>query len=165
MDCRAGAGGVRLAVMMILALALVTTSITMALRYVPLETFGMTANFGPGVAVRVFLVTLPFAVIGAGLLTVVASFTRSYKEAQSWLGVIMLVPTVPIAIASVLSVQPSAALMLVPSLSQHLVIQGLMRGEPLSAAWVLLSVASSLLLGWLLGWLAGRLYRREAILG
>ncbi|MBF8291901.1 MAG: transporter permease [Steroidobacteraceae bacterium] len=153
------------AVMMILALALVTTSITVALRYVPLETFGMTANFGPGVAARVFLVTLPFALIGAGLLTVVASFTRSYKEAQSWLGVVMLVPTVPIAIASVLSVQPTAKLMLVPSLSQHLVIQGLMRGEPLAAAWVLLSIASSLLLGGLLGWLAGRLYRREAILG
>jgi sodium transport system permease protein len=108
---------------------------------------------------------LPFATIGAGLLTVVASFTRSYKEAQSWLGVVMLVPTVPIAIASVLSVQPSAMLMLVPSLSQHLVIQGLMRGEPLAASWVLLSVASSVLLGGLLGWLAGRLYRREAILG
>jgi len=153
------------AVMMILALALVTTSITVALRYVPLETFGMTANFGPGVAARVFLVTLPFALIGAGLLTVVASFTRSYKEAQSWLGVVMLVPTVPIAIASVLSVQPTAKLMLVPSLSQHLVIQGLMRGEPLAAAWVVLSIASSLLLGGLLGWLAGRLYRREAILG
>ncbi|MSQ91713.1 MAG: ABC transporter permease [Gammaproteobacteria bacterium] len=153
------------AIMMILALALVTTSIAAALRYVPLETFGMTANFGPGVALRVFLVTLPFAMIGAGLLTVVASFTRSYKEAQSWLGVVMLVPTVPIAIASVLSVQPTAMLMLVPSLSQHLVIQGLMRGEPLAAAWVLLSIASSLLLGLLLGWLAGRLYRREAILG
>jgi sodium transport system permease protein len=152
-------------VMMILALALVIVSIATALRYVPLETFGMTANFGPGVAARVFLVTLPFALIGAGLLTVVASFTRSYKEAQSWLGVVMLVPTVPIAIASVLSVQPSATLMLVPSLSQHLVIQGLMRGEPLAATWVLLSVSSSLLLGWLLGWLAGRLYRREAILG
>ena len=153
------------AVMMILALALVVASITVALRYVPLETFGMTANFGPGVAAGVFLIMLPFALIGAGLLTVVASFTRSYKEAQSWLGVVMLVPTVPIAIASVLAVQPSAKLMLVPSLSQHLVIQGLMRGEPLSATWVLLSVGSSLLLGWLLGWLAGRLYRREAILG
>jgi sodium transport system permease protein len=152
-------------VMMILALLLVTASIAAALRYVPLETFGMTANFGPGVAVRVFLVTLPFALIGAGLLTVVASFTRSYKEAQSWLGVVMLVPTVPIAIASVLSVQPSATLMLVPSLSQHLVIQGLMRGEPLAATWVLLSVGSSLLVGLMLGWLAGRLYRREAILG
>jgi sodium transport system permease protein len=153
------------AIMMILALALVITWITVALRFVPLETFGMTANFGPGVAVRVFLMTLPFALIGAGLLTVIASFTRSYKEAQSWLGVVMLVPTVPIAIASVLAVQPSANLMLVPSLSQHLLIQGLMRDEPLSLAWVLLSVASSLLLGVLLGWLAGRLYRREAILG
>jgi sodium transport system permease protein len=153
------------AVMMILALALVITWITVALRFVPLETFGMTANFGPAVAVRVFLMTLPFALIGAGLLTVIASFTRSYKEAQSWLGIVMLVPTVPIAIASVLAVQPSAMLMLVPSLSQHLLIQGLMRDEPLSPAWVLLSVASSLLLGVLLGWLAGRLYRREAILG
>ena len=151
--------------MMTIALALVTASIGAALDYVPLETFGMSANFGPGVAWRVFLVTLPFAAIGAGLLTVVASFTRSYKEAQSWVGIGMLVPTVPIAIAGVLSVQPSAPLMLVPSLSQHLVIQGLMRGEPLPAGWVALSVAASLAIAAALCWLAGRLYRREAILG
>jgi sodium transport system permease protein len=153
------------AVMMAAALALVTASIAIALDYVPLETFGMSANFGPGVAWRVFLAVLPFALVGAALLTVVASFTKSYKEAQSWLGVVMLVPTVPIAIAGVLAVQPQAALMLVPSLSQHLVIQGLMRGDPLPASWMLLSVASTLLLGFLLAWLAGRLYRREAILG
>jgi sodium transport system permease protein len=152
-------------VMMAAALALVTASIAVALDYVPLETFGMSANFGPGVAWRVFLAVLPFALVGAALLTVVASFTKSYKEAQSWLGVVMLVPTVPIAIAGVLAVQPQAALMLVPSLSQHLVIQGLMRGDPLPASWMLLSVASTLLLGVLLAWLAGRLYRREAILG
>ncbi|MGQ0430735.1 MAG: ABC transporter permease, partial [Gammaproteobacteria bacterium] len=106
------------ATMMALALALVTTSVAAALQYVPLETFGMSANFGAGVAWRVFLAVLPFALVGASLLTVVASFTRSYKEAQSWLGVVMLVPTVPIAIAGVLDVQPQAPLMLVPSLSQ-----------------------------------------------
>jgi sodium transport system permease protein len=153
------------AVMMAAALALVTASIAVALDYVPLETFGMSANFGPGVAWRVFLAVLPFALVGAALLTVVASFTKSYKEAQSWLGVVMLVPTVPIAIAGVLAVQPQAALMLVPSLSQHLVIQGLMRGDPLPTSWMLLSAGSTLLLGILLAWLAGRLYRREAILG
>jgi sodium transport system permease protein len=153
------------ALMMAAALALVTASIAVALDYVPLETFGMSANFGRGVAWRVFLAVLPFALVGAALLTVVASFTKSYKEAQSWLGVVMLVPTVPIAIAGVLAVQPQAALMLVPSLSQHLVIQGLMRGDPLPASWMLLSAGSTLLLGILLAWLAGRLYRREAILG
>ncbi|HSG66214.1 MAG TPA: hypothetical protein VLD39_14480, partial [Gammaproteobacteria bacterium] len=125
----------------------------------------MTANFGPAVAWRVLLTVLPFALAGAALLTVVASFTKSYKEAQSWLGVVMLVPTVPIAIAGVLDVQPEAALMLVPSLSQHLVIQALMRGEALPASWLALSAAGTLALGLGLAWLAERLYRREAILG
>ncbi len=153
------------AVMMGLALALVTVTIMAALRWMPLESLGMSANFGPAVAASVFLVTLPFALVGAGLLTVVASFTRSYKEAQSWLGIVMLVPTLPVAIAGVLAVKASAPLMLVPSLSQHLVIQGLMRGESLPAAWLALSAGSTLLLGLALTWLAGRLYRREAILG
>jgi sodium transport system permease protein len=153
------------AFMMAVALALVTVSIAVALDYVPLETFGMSANFGPGVAWRVFLTVLPFSLVGAALLTVVASFTKSYKEAQSWLGVAMLVPTLPIAVAGVLAVQPSAPLMLVPSLSQHLVIQGLMRGQPVPNSWMLLSVTSTLLIGFALAWLAGRLYRREAILG
>jgi sodium transport system permease protein len=153
------------AVMMTLALALVTASIVVALDAVPLETFGMSANFGAGVAWRAFLAVLPFAALGAAMLTVVASFTKSYKEAQSWLGIVMLVPTVPIAVAGVLAVQPSAPLMLVPSLSQHLVIQALMRGDALPASWLALSVASTLALGLALAWLAGRLYRREAILG
>ena len=153
------------AVMMLAALAFVAISIAVSLQAVPLETFGMSANFGPGVVWRVFLTVAPFALVAAAILTVVASFTRTYKEAQSWLSIVLLVPTVPIAIASVLSVQPQAGLMLVPSLAQHLLIQGLIRGEPLPAAWAALAAAACLALGIALAWLAGRLYRREAILG
>jgi sodium transport system permease protein len=151
--------------MMLAALAIVSCSIAVSLRAIPLETFGMSANFGPSVVWRVFATVAPFSLLAAGILTVVASFTRTYKEAQSWLGIVLLVPTVPIAIAGVLAVQPQALLMLVPSLSQHLLIQGLLRGEPLPAAWALLAAASCLVLGIALAWLAGRLYRREAILG
>lgn len=153
------------AVMMLAALAMVSASIAVSLRAIPLETFGMSANFGPSTIWRVFATVAPFALLAAGLLTVVASFTRTYKEAQSWLGVVLLVPTVPIAIASVLEVAPQASLMLVPSLSQHLLIQGLIRGEPLPTAWAILAAASCLVLGMALAWAAGRLYRREAILG
>lgn len=150
---------------MAMALLLVVTSTALCVRQLPLESVGMSANFGPEVALGILLSTLPFVGVGAALLTVVASFTRSYKEAQTWLGAVMLVPTLPIAIAGVLDVQPQASLMLVPSLSQHLVIQALMRGEPLPAAWIALSVAATLALGLLLAWLAGNLYRRESILG
>ena len=153
------------AVMMLVALTLVAVAIAVSLEAVPLETFGMTANFGPGVVWRVFLTAAPFALVAAAILTVVASFTRTYREAQSWLGILLLVPTVPIAIASVLSVEPQARLMLVPSLAQHLLIQGLIRGEPLPAAWAALAATACVALGIALAWLAGRLYRREAILG
>jgi sodium transport system permease protein len=122
-------------------------------------------NFGAGVVWSVFLAVAPFTLIGAAMLTVVASFTRTYKEAQSWLGIVLLVPTLPIAMATVLDVAPRASLMLVPSLSQHLQIQGLIRGEPLPVAWALLATVSCLILGMALAWLAGRLYRRESILG
>jgi sodium transport system permease protein len=150
---------------MSVALALVTITVALSIHRLPLETIGMSANFGPLVALGVFLSTLPFVTIGAALLTVVASFTRSYKEAQTWLGVVMLVPTLPIAVAGVLGIKASPALMAVPSLSQHLLIQGLLRGEPLPAAYAAISVISTLILGALLTGAAGRLYQREKILG
>ncbi len=150
---------------MTVALALVTATLALSIRKLPLESIGMSANFGPDVALGVFLSTLPFVLVGASLLTVVASFTRSYKEAQAWLGAVMLVPTLPIALAGLLGVAASPALMAVPSLSQHLLIQGFLRGDPLPASYVAISVGTTLALGALLTWVAGRLYQREKILG
>ncbi len=150
---------------MAIALGLVVATLGLSVHRVPLEDIGMSANFGLGVGLALFAATLPFVVVGAALLTVVASFTRSYKEAQTWLGVVLVVPTLPIAIAGLLDVRASAPLMAVPSLSQHLLIQGLLRDEPLPAAYAAISVASTLAVGLALTWLAGRLYRREKILG
>jgi sodium transport system permease protein len=152
-------------VMMTLALALMLAVLAVMLRRLPLEEIGMSVNFGPAVALAVFGAMLPFTLVGAALLTVVASFTRSYKEAQTWLGMVLLVPTLPIAVAGVLEVSPSPALMAVPSLSQHLLMQGLLRGEPLPASYAAISVTATLGIGLALAWVAGRLYRREKILG
>ncbi len=108
---------------------------------------------------------LPFALLGAAGMTAVASFTKSYKEAQTYLTVVMLVPTLPIIFAALFTLRPSLVLMLVPSLSQHLVITGMMKGDPLSMVYVAISFASTLVIGLLLLGLAARLYRREGILG
>jgi len=76
---------------MLLSLAITLAAFTVGLKLVPLEALGMSANFGPGVAVRVFLVAMPFVLLGASLMTVVASFTRTYKEAQSYLTLVLLI--------------------------------------------------------------------------
>jgi sodium transport system permease protein len=108
---------------------------------------------------------LPLIPLGAALMTVVAAFTRTYREAQTWLGLVLLVPTLPLMFAGALGLRPSAARMLVPSLSQHFLITGLLRGEALPPAWVALSAGVSLALGALLIVVAGRLYTRERLLG
>jgi sodium transport system permease protein len=108
---------------------------------------------------------LPFVPLGAGLMTAVASFTRSNREAQSWLSVVMLLPIAPIMFAVVNGTKPTAALMMVPSLSQHLLATSLMRGDAIPPLHAAISAGTTLALGGLLVWIAIRLYKREAILG
>ena len=98
-------------------------------------------------------------------MTLVAAYTRTYREAQSYLGAVLLVPTLPLVFAGALGLRPTLALMAIPSLSQHFLITSLLRDEPLPLSFVAVSVGATLLAGALLVALAGRLYRREALLG
>ncbi len=150
---------------MLLSLAISIASFAVSLPHVPLEQLGMSANLALPVALKVFGVMLPFILLGAALLTVVASFTRSYKEAQTYLGVVLLVPTLPIIVAAIYTVKPTLELMAIPSLSQHLLLTALLKDEVLDPAFILVSAGSTLALGAILTWLAAVLYRREGILG
>jgi sodium transport system permease protein len=150
---------------MLAALALTLVAYTVALRYMPLERLGMSSSFGLGTAVAAFFVLAPFAPLGAALMTIVASFTKTYREAQTYLSFLLLVPTLPVIFATVLNVESDWTLMWIPSMSQHLLITSLIKDQPLDAGLVALSAGSSLVFAALLGWLALHLYRREAILG
>jgi sodium transport system permease protein len=150
---------------MLASLALTLVAFTLALRQMPLEQIGMSSNFGFATAALAFVLLCPFAPLGAALMTTVASFTKTYREAQTYLTFVLLVPTLPLAFATMLNIEPEAKLMWIPSLSQHLLITTLIKDQPLDWSFVAISVASTLAFGALLGALAVRLYRREAILG
>ena len=150
---------------MSVSLLLTLAAFGVVLTFIPLEALGMSANFGPRVVLAIFAVMVTFVPLGAGLMTVVASFTRSNREAQSWLSVVMMLPIAPIMFAVVSGTKPSAALMAVPSLSQHLLATSLMRGDAIPSLHILICAGTTLALGALLVGLAIRLYQREAILG
>ncbi len=150
---------------MSISLLLTLAAFGVVLQFIPLEALGMSANFGPRVVLAIFAVMLPFVPLGAGLMTAVASFTRSNREAQSWLSVVMLLPIAPIMFAVVNGTKPSAALMTIPSLSQHLLATSLMRGDSIPALHAAISAGTTLALGAVLVLIAIRLYQREAILG
>jgi sodium transport system permease protein len=150
---------------MCISLALSLTAFVCVFRFVPLERLGMSANLGFGTALTFFAICLPFVPLGATLMTFVASFTRTYREAQTYLASVLLVPTLPIAFASIYSLKAKSSLMFIPSLSQHLLMTSVLKDEHILLSDVLVSAAASLVLALILFVLTARHWRRETMLG
>lgn len=146
------------------SLILFLASLAVSLPFAPLERIGMSLELGTATCLAIFVVSTPLIFMGAALLTVVASFARSYKEAQTYLTIVILVPTLPLIITQLLDLPPSAPLMLVPSLSQAALITGLIEGDPLPWTHLAISLGATGMAAAALAWLAVSLYRRERIL-
>jgi sodium transport system permease protein len=150
---------------MCLSLAISLTAFVFVFRFVPLERLGMSANLGVVTALEFFAICLPFVPLGAALMTFVASFTRSYREAQTYLTTVLLVPTLPIAFASIYSLKTNSSLMFIPSLSQHLLMTSVLKDEPIAMVDIAASAGSSSLVALILITLTARHWRRETMLG
>jgi sodium transport system permease protein len=150
---------------MCLSLAISLTAFVCVFRFVPLERLGMSANLGARTGLEFFAICLPFVPLGAALMTFVASFTRTYREAQTYLTSVLLVPTLPIAFASIYSLKTKSSLMFIPSLSQHLLMTSVLKDEPIAVFDVIASAGSSVLLALVLIVLTAGHWRRETMLG
>jgi sodium transport system permease protein len=139
---------------MCISLALSLTAFVCVFRFLPLEKLGMSANLGAGTALVFFAICLPFVPLGAALMTFVASFTA-----------VLLVPTLPIAFASIYSLKTQSSLMFIPSLSQHLLMTSVLKDDPVAAVDVWVSAAATLGVALILTVLTARHWRRETMLG
>ena len=109
------------------------------------------------------LATLPLALFASSLQVMLATFARSYKEAQTYLSMLMLLPMVPHFIASMSSLGDAWWMLPIPALGQHLLLTDVLGGEAIDIGSILLVVLSSPLLGLLCVELTARLFERERI--
>ena len=124
----------------------------------------MSANLGPAACLRIYLAMLPFAMLGAALMMVVASYSKGFREAQTYTSLAMVVPALPIIVVALNPLQPTLAWMLVRSLSQHLLITGIVKGDAIAPAHAATSAASALLFAALCLLATVRRYRSERLL-
>jgi sodium transport system permease protein len=105
----------------------------------------MDLGLGPAFALEVVVLMLPLVLLIAALQTLVAAFSRSYREAQTYLGILMVVPALPSVLLSVTPVKTASWMYTVPLLGQQVGITELLMGGSLRAA----QVATCLLCGFL----------------
>ena len=112
----------------------------------------------------IFLICLPIALLASAIQMVVASFAKSTKEAGTYLPFIALIPSLPGMVLAFFPVKPALWMMLIPTFGQQLLINQLMRLEPMDTMNVVTSTVMTLLLSAGLSLIAILLYKRERII-
>ncbi|MBT3556134.1 MAG: ABC transporter permease [Rhodospirillales bacterium] len=116
------------------------------------------------VVLGILVVTLPLMAAAVGVQFVIATVTKSFKEAQTYLGLLPLVPAIPGMLLVFAPVQIQGWMMAVPTFSQTLLLGQLLRGETISVVHLAISAGTTLALAAVLVTIASRLYDREALI-
>lgn len=153
------------AVFSMLSLALTVIVFALAFPQLDLGGLGINTSLDISQVVSILLVSLPFTVFAAGMLTLVASYAKSYKEAQTYLSIVMLVPLIPVIVGTVMRADLSLTGALIPGFSQHLLIMEIVKGAAVPLLFMLYSAGTTLAAGALMIGGAVMLYRSERILG
>jgi sodium transport system permease protein len=145
------------------SLVLTLLAFRITLPYLPLAGLGMDLGLGVNAMVGIFLVVTPVALLAAALLTVLATYAKSFREAQSYMGLVLLIPMIPTFMFMSNPLKPEASMMPIPLFSQNLLIGELVRGEPIPVQWLLYSAAGTLIFAFALMAFAATLFSRPRV--
>ncbi|MFK7892400.1 MAG: hypothetical protein AB8B63_16400, partial [Granulosicoccus sp.] len=146
-----------------LSALLTSLSIYGLFRVFPVELMGGQITFDGITLTRAFMLASPLLFFISGLLITVSAITRSTKQAQTYLGLLMIIPMAPFFILQFINVHSTVFTMGLPMLSQYQLLESVVLGDELPLQHIALSFAGTLLCTAALLALASAIYRRERI--
>ncbi len=145
------------------ALLLSIVAFSIAGQFLPTAKLGMSLTIGMRFAVLTMFVMLPLVVLIAALQTLAAAFAKSFREAQTYLSLLMFVPAVPTLLMSVFPLKTQTWMYAVPLMGQQVVITRLLRGDPVGNSDLLLCFATSTAAAVLVYFVTAAIYRSERL--
>jgi len=146
------------------SLTLTLVAFRIVLPLMPVGAFGMDLTLGLATLLKILVVISPVAILAAALLTLLASFAKSYREAQSYMGLVILIPMIPSLIFMANPVKAESWMMNVPLFSQNMLIGEIIRDQSVPLAWYTMSIASTLVIGLALAIIAASIYNRPKLI-
>ena len=149
----------------IFAVFLTLVAFAIGFNVFPIEEYvGFQVSIDVNAMIGIFLISLPMILLASALQMIIATFTRSFKEAQTYVAFLPLIPALPGIALAFIPVRATYWNMAIPTFGQQLLINQLMRGEPINPLNVVVSVISTILVAGILIFIAIRLFERERIL-
>jgi sodium transport system permease protein len=153
------------AVMFSAACMLLTLGTTAAvMTRLPLHELGLRVSLGAAEMLGIVAATLPVALLASGMQILVATFARSYKEAQMYVQFLMLLPMFPGFFSMVYPIDARPWMVPIPILGQQVLLEKVLGGELVGLASFSAAGGSALVIGLLCVAGAARLFRSERII-
>jgi sodium transport system permease protein len=145
--------------------SLVLTAVAFSLvgHILPAEKLGMSFDLGARFIGQSILLELPLIALFAVLETLVAAFAKSYREAQTYLSLLMIVPILPSMVMSFMPVKAASWMYAVPLLAQQIGVSDLLRGTPVSAASIGMALVTGFAFAAIIGVVTAWVYRSERL--
>ena len=120
-------------------LAVVSTAVTLEL--ISLEALGVDPKLTPSMQLAIFASLIPMAFLASSAQMLVSLFAKTFKEAQTYLGMLTLLPALPVMFTMFREVKTAAWMYWVPIMGQQQLMTSIMRGEGMSAVGFVIAAA------------------------
>jgi len=108
--------------------------LTLAFHFIPFKDVGIKVDVGLKEIAIIFLVLFPVAIFSTGLQFLISIFARSFKDAQTYMGLMVFIPMVPLFYTLINPSGYEDWFMWVPVLSHQIVIKKILLGEAVSGS-------------------------------
>jgi sodium transport system permease protein len=115
------------------------------LSWLPLEEIGMSWRVSTADLMLVCIASIPLSLFAAAMQIAVAMNAKSFKEAQSVLSFVLLVPMIPGIAVSMLELKTTLWMYAVPMLSNQTLLREIAKGEAIGALPFVLTFLSAML--------------------
>jgi sodium transport system permease protein len=132
-------------------------------RWIPWHEMGVPLRLQDQDFVNLLVLMLPMAMLMSALLLCLFALSRSFKEAMSYIGFLMLIPTLPGLLATLYPLSNRPWLAPVPFIGQFALASDVLAGREPAVYWYGVAAIGALAAGIGLVALTARLLRRESV--
>ena len=145
------------------SVGLTAVLLALSLEFAPLGRLGMRTDLGLQGVALILAAVVPLALLVSAVQMAVAALARSYKEAQSYVSLLMLLPAVPMVLMADPSATQAAWQIGVPVMGQFMLITDVLDGSGLSPVSLAIPAGACLAASMAVLAVTARLMRSERV--
>ncbi|RLA02176.1 MAG: hypothetical protein DRQ47_07140 [Gammaproteobacteria bacterium] len=126
----------------ILATIIAVVATATSLEFISLKSLGLEPKLTFTMQLSIILLLTPSALFAAGLQMLTSLFAKTFKEAQSYLGLLTFIPMAPVIATMIGGAKAADWMYMVPILGQQQLLTTVLRGEGLN--WSHLALTSTI---------------------